>query len=78
MGAVIEGFATCLCQLVGKAIADVQPKHGDVVGSFIGTALVVAGMFYTTFSGGPSSQKCRFWPHKSEDTSGSRMGLVWQ
>lgn len=43
LGSVIEGFATCLCQIAGKAIADLEPKHGDVIGSFVGTSLVVAG-----------------------------------
>lgn len=42
-GSAIEGFATCLCQVLSKMIADTQIRHGDVVGSFVGTSLVVAG-----------------------------------
>jgi hypothetical protein len=43
VGAVIEGFATLLCRLASKTLADKNPKYANIFDSFIGTSLVVAG-----------------------------------
>lgn len=45
LGAFIEGFATLLCRLASRALAELGPRHTSVLDSFIGTSLVIAGMF---------------------------------
>jgi hypothetical protein len=42
-GAVIEGIATCMCQLTGRVMSQLNPKYGNPITAFVGTALVVAG-----------------------------------
>ncbi|KAK6626550.1 hypothetical protein RUM44_009023 [Polyplax serrata] len=41
-GFLVEGGGTLLCQLVSKIVAEVAPKYGIFIESFIGTAAVVA------------------------------------
>lgn len=43
VGAIIEGIATCLCRLASKTLAEKGPKYANILDSFIGTSLVVAG-----------------------------------
>ncbi|KAK9505313.1 hypothetical protein O3M35_009397 [Rhynocoris fuscipes] len=45
MGAIIEGCATCICRVLSRALAEIQTKFGTELEAFIGTSLVVAGMF---------------------------------
>lgn len=42
-GALVEGFATLLCRLASRTIADSGIRHSTFIDSFIGTSLVVAG-----------------------------------
>lgn len=42
-GAFIEGIATLLCRLASKTLSEKGPKYANIVDSFIGTSLVVAG-----------------------------------
>lgn len=44
LGAFIEGFATLLCRLASRTIADLGMRHATFIDSFIGTSLVVAGI----------------------------------
>ncbi|OXA60708.1 aquaporin-11 [Folsomia candida] len=41
-GAVIEGLSTCMCQLTGRVMSRLNPKHGIPITAVIGTTLVVA------------------------------------
>lgn len=43
VGAVIEGIATLLCRIASKSIAELNPRFGTIIDSFIGTSLVVLG-----------------------------------
>lgn len=45
LGAVIEGVATLLCRLASRALGELGPRHAPIIDSFIGTSLVVAGIF---------------------------------
>jgi aquaporin related protein len=42
-GAFIEGIATLLCRLASKTLSEKGPKYAQILDSFIGTSLVVAG-----------------------------------
>ncbi|KAL5288351.1 AQP12B family protein [Megaselia abdita] len=44
IGAAIEGIATMLCRLASKSLSEIGPRFGNVIDSFIGTSLVVAGI----------------------------------
>lgn len=44
LGTAIEGIATCLCRLTSKVISHHEPRFAAALDSFVGTALVVAGM----------------------------------
>ncbi|CAH1154730.1 unnamed protein product [Phaedon cochleariae] len=41
-GALIEGFATCLCRLVSRALTESEAKLGNILDAFFGTMMVVA------------------------------------
>lgn len=43
VGAFIEGVATLLCRLASKTLNEKSPKYANILDSFIGTSLVVAG-----------------------------------
>lgn len=45
-GAFIEGLATLLCRLASKTLNEKGPKYANILDSFIGTSLVVAGMIF--------------------------------
>lgn len=45
LGAVIECVATLLCRLASRALGELGPRHASIIDSFIGTSLVVAGIF---------------------------------
>lgn len=47
VGAVIEGIATLLCRLASKSIAEINPRFGTMIDSFIGTTLVVLAFNYS-------------------------------
>ncbi|XP_055304880.1 aquaporin-11 isoform X1 [Sitodiplosis mosellana] len=47
LGAFIEGFATLLCRLASRTIADLGMRHAAFIDSFIGTGLVVAAFNYS-------------------------------
>ena len=42
-GFLIEGVATLLCRLSSKFLSDKEPAYANIIDSFIGTSLVVAG-----------------------------------
>lgn len=44
-GAVIEGIATLACRIVSRALGEIGPRHANLIDSFVGTSLVVAGRF---------------------------------
>uniref|UniRef100_A0A336MNQ0 CSON001276 protein n=1 Tax=Culicoides sonorensis TaxID=179676 RepID=A0A336MNQ0_CULSO len=47
VGAVIEGVATLLCRIASKSIAELNPRFGTIIDSFIGTSLVVMAFNYS-------------------------------
>jgi aquaporin related protein len=47
IGAIVEGIATLLCRLASKSIAELNPRFGTMLDSFIGTTLVVLAFNYS-------------------------------
>lgn len=43
-GAFIEAIATFACRIVSRALGEIGPRHSNLIDSFVGTSLVVAGM----------------------------------
>jgi hypothetical protein len=44
-GATVEAVATFLCRLASKFLSESEPEYATAIDSFIGTSLVVAGMY---------------------------------
>lgn len=47
VGAAIECIGTFLCRIASKSIAEINPRFGTMVDSFIGTTLVVLAFNYS-------------------------------
>lgn len=47
IGAFIEGLATLLCRVASKSIAELNPRFGTIIDSFVGTTLVVLAFNYS-------------------------------
>lgn len=43
LGALIEGLATFACRIVSRTLSEIGPRHANLIDSFVGTSLVVAG-----------------------------------
>lgn len=46
IGATIEGIATLMCRIASKSIAELNPRFGTIIDSFVGTTLVVLGRYH--------------------------------
>ncbi|XP_011253414.1 aquaporin-11 [Camponotus floridanus] len=47
IGTLVECIATCICRVVSRVLADLNPRFSTVIDAFVGTALVVAAFNYT-------------------------------
>lgn len=43
IGAFIECVATCICRVVSRVLGELNPRCSNLIDSFVGTSLVVAG-----------------------------------
>lgn len=48
-GAVIEAIATLACRVVSRTLSEIGPRHANLIDSFVGTSLVVAGKWLIIF-----------------------------
>lgn len=47
VGALVECAATCVCRIVSRGLAELEPRFGTILDAFVGTSMVVAAFDYS-------------------------------